>query len=344
MLLDTPNALLFFLSALGILNGFVLAALTLFWIKEPKLNILLSGLFIFLTIRIGKSVALYFVPGLSQIIIQIGLSACVMIGPLLYLSIKCKTNRLKRMDYLYHFVAPLLILVVVGGAFPFEQHPDIWRNAHKVIYHYWLIYLVLSALELNRFAPFKTWNKLTWDSDEFLLVSIFSGNVLVWFSMYSFKYTSYIAGAVTFSFVTYLLLLFLSAKLVKSRLHHQSRKKKHSVPSNESQALDGRLQALIAAEKFYADPNLSLPKLARKLGTSTHQLSSHMNSVYGINFTTWLNDFRISEAKSLLIDQPRLSVEVISEMSGFNSTSTFYNAFKKITGTTPSKFREGKTI
>jgi AraC-like DNA-binding protein len=340
MLLDTPQVLLFFLSGLGILNGLVLSTLTKLWVQNKQLSIILSGLFLFLTVRIGKSVALYFVPDISLLVVQVGLSACVMIGPMVYLSIKCISDRVSGVDCLFHFALPFILVIVIGVLFPFEQYKFVWRNAHKVIYHYWLIYLIVSAISLHRVSPVKKWSKLKWDSDEFLVVSTFCGNFLIWFSMYSFKYTSYIAGAVTFSFVTYLLLLLVSARLFGKRSQTEILTEKLPTVSGTQLELDKKIKELVLAEKFFVDSTLSLPKLARRLETTTHQLSSHMNSIYGKNFTSWLNDYRINEAKELLIAEKKLSVEVISELSGFNSTSTFYTAFKKLTGKTPSKYRE----
>ncbi len=46
----------------------------------------------------------------------------------------------------------------------------------------------------------------------------------------------------------------------------------------------------------------------------------------------------------MLIKKNYLKMEVIAESCGFNSTSTFYTAFKNITGTTPAKYAKNEII
>ena len=56
------------------------------------------------------------------------------------------------------------------------------------------------------------------------------------------------------------------------------------------------------------------------------------------NFSLFINEYRIEEAKRILDSKSKLKIEVIAEMCGFNSNSTFYSVFKKITNTTPAKY------
>ena len=58
-----------------------------------------------------------------------------------------------------------------------------------------------------------------------------------------------------------------------------------------------------------------------------------------------MNEYRIEAAKLLLINEKKMSMDLIAEQCGFNSQSTFYNAFKKLVGATPALFRkENKPI
>ena len=58
------------------------------------------------------------------------------------------------------------------------------------------------------------------------------------------------------------------------------------------------------------------------------------------NFTDYINEYRIEEAKQLIQDNSLYTIEAIGNQSGFNSKSAFYKAFKKITNTTPAKFKK----
>jgi len=58
------------------------------------------------------------------------------------------------------------------------------------------------------------------------------------------------------------------------------------------------------------------------------------------NFVTFINSYRIEEAKKILISNnySNYTIEAVSEIVGFNSKSAFNNAFKKKVGITPSDY------
>ena len=92
-------------------------------------------------------------------------------------------------------------------------------------------------------------------------------------------------------------------------------------------------------EKPFLNPAFSLPELADKMKISVHQLSQIINEGLNKSFFEMTAEYRIEEAKRLLIDQPNIKIEEIAEQVGYNSKSSFNTAFKKITGKTPSEFR-----
>lgn len=101
-----------------------------------------------------------------------------------------------------------------------------------------------------------------------------------------------------------------------------------------------RLNELMEEEKFFADEELSLRDLARELAISPHQLSEILNEKLKKNFNTFVNEYRIEEAKTMLIEEPDRSVLSIGIAAGFNSNTTFCTVFSKITGITPSHYRK----
>lgn len=114
------------------------------------------------------------------------------------------------------------------------------------------------------------------------------------------------------------------------------------IPDSELIEWKNRLNQFMLSRKPFLDPELNLVKLASLFGTSPHRLSYIINSAYNINFSIFINNYRIDEAKTLLLN-PKLqhySVLGIAFESGFNSKTTFNNTFKKITGITPSEFRK----
>ncbi|MBC7910399.1 MAG: helix-turn-helix domain-containing protein, partial [Pyrinomonadaceae bacterium] len=103
-----------------------------------------------------------------------------------------------------------------------------------------------------------------------------------------------------------------------------------------------RLREVMLAEKPFTDSELTLPKLAGRMGISAHHLSQIINERLNQNFFDFINAHRIEEAKRRLFDPKKkhLSILGIAEEVGFNSKSTFNAAFKKHTGMTPSEWRK----
>jgi AraC-like DNA-binding protein len=104
-------------------------------------------------------------------------------------------------------------------------------------------------------------------------------------------------------------------------------------------------QKLIFAvnEKFFLDPDISLPSLAERIGVHSYQLSQIINEK-GMNFYEYINRLRIDYAKKLISEnRDFLNIARIAFDSGFNSISAFNSAFKKFSGITPSEFAEKNT-
>jgi AraC-like DNA-binding protein len=92
-------------------------------------------------------------------------------------------------------------------------------------------------------------------------------------------------------------------------------------------------------EHLYRDQDLSLSRLAEQLELSGHQLSELINTQLDTSFPRLVRQYRVEAAKRMLIDEPRASVLSVGLSVGFNSQSSFYSAFKDVTGTVPSRYR-----
>ena len=103
--------------------------------------------------------------------------------------------------------------------------------------------------------------------------------------------------------------------------------------------LSEELQRLTHDTKLYLDDSLSLPKLAALMGISTNQLSELLNVHNQISFYDYLNQLRFDEALRLIHKaDSKLTIADIAYQAGFNNRNTFYQVFKKRTGTTPTQF------
>jgi AraC-like DNA-binding protein len=94
--------------------------------------------------------------------------------------------------------------------------------------------------------------------------------------------------------------------------------------------------------QYFSENLASLSDLAKRISESPHHVSQVLNEKLNKSFFELLASYRVEQAKSILgedVDN-KLTVEEISEMVGYNSKTAFNNAFKKLTGKTPSEFRK----
>lgn len=103
-----------------------------------------------------------------------------------------------------------------------------------------------------------------------------------------------------------------------------------------------KLEDLCINHHIYRNSTLDRDKVAEMLGISTGYVSQLVNTVTGDNFTTYINLYRVEAVKSLILNPEfdNYSLLAIGLECGFSSKSTFYNAFKKITGITPNAYRK----
>jgi AraC-like DNA-binding protein len=94
-------------------------------------------------------------------------------------------------------------------------------------------------------------------------------------------------------------------------------------------------------QKKYKDKNYSARKLAEDLGTNTRYVSAVVNVRFHMNYTSFVNKYRIEEAMSILVDKRYrdLRIEEVSDMVGFSNRQSFYASFYRVTGITPKEYK-----
>ena len=105
------------------------------------------------------------------------------------------------------------------------------------------------------------------------------------------------------------------------------------------QALFQQLERLMHDEHLYRQSDLTLEKVASRMKVSRVFLSQAVNRCTGRHFNNYLNEFRVRETVRIMSNSAdNLTLEGIALESGFNSRTTLYRAFKKVTGLSPSEF------
>lgn len=107
----------------------------------------------------------------------------------------------------------------------------------------------------------------------------------------------------------------------------------------ELSEIGAKIHRLFVVDKIYLNPRLKLSDIAKMVGTNRTYLSQYFNREANSTFFDYVNNLRIEYARKLLIETD-LTLENITEQSGFCSKSTFHRAFNTRYGCTPTNFRK----
>ncbi|WP_185152680.1 helix-turn-helix domain-containing protein [Fulvivirga aurantia] len=237
----------------------------------------------------------------------------------------------------------LVLVIIIGFIYPYATYPELWGGAfYKIINYQWLGFIILSSLALKQTFQKAIAKNQKLSYHDIWLLSVFFGVTIIWLAYFTASYTSYALGALSFSFALYLSVLLLIYKRKQSFVSVEKKEKYASskIASDEATDLLKKLDQTLTEHKLYTNPNLTLSQLASALKVKPHLLSQLLNDNLSKSFSQYINEYRVREAKLLLQTEGNLKMEIIAEKSGFNSNSTFYAAFKKVTNTTPAKFTQ----
>lgn len=297
-----------------------------------------------------------------------------LLAPSLFLGVVYFTNpqkKFRKIDYFHFlpFVLFLLFPVLLLGILALQnrnietylQANNDWIGAILVtsLFSQLLVYVAASLAKIHQhqknvrlFASSVEQIDLSW-LQYFLygvtfMVLIWLGEFLI-FPVADYAYLGYFIG------VYYLAYFALSQKEIYPFTEKETQdiievivegkateeKKQLLFPNFDLLGEKSRLNELMRTSKPYLDNELSLPKLAQMLNISTHELSFLLNGGFEENFYEFVNRYRVEESKHLLKNPKfqHLNMVGIAFEAGFNSKTAFNTTFKKMTGQTPSEFR-----
>lgn len=114
-----------------------------------------------------------------------------------------------------------------------------------------------------------------------------------------------------------------------------------ALDAERAERIAAKLARSMSEDRPYLEPELSLFELARRIGVPSNYLSQTLNEHVGENFFDYINRWRVEAALPLLRAGERSVLDIALEV-GFNSRSTFYKAFRKVTGHTPGSYRSAE--
>ncbi|MBS1597925.1 MAG: AraC family transcriptional regulator [Bacteroidetes bacterium] len=387
--------ILLFISAIGILQGILLAALVYFHPKSDKsVNKFLALYILAITLVMSMGFFMRFVSWQDSYFHQ---SFPMISAPLLYLYLRSFKETITWKKALPHFlwyfaflIPTYLNLHSLALKYPNEKNVPVeaLQKPATIIINYLrmgvsILYYFLARRTLNRYQ--KSIKHLFSETSNFdlqwtrylvngFLVVIFCG--IVFFSLMirfpeHFNELLLINMTVATPYIylaTYKGILQptiwqlqpgISKEKVEEEIHeaeemdlHKSESGKiNSIKTSEKSTgkldeLVGRIILLMEKEKIYQETELTLQNLADKLQTPSYQVSQAINEGMEKTFYDLINNYRVEEAKRLLLDPKNSNYTILSVgfEAGFNSKTTFNTVFKKFTGLTPTDFRNQQKL
>jgi len=115
-----------------------------------------------------------------------------------------------------------------------------------------------------------------------------------------------------------------------------------ALSDDDAERLQRKLVVLMETERPWKDPDLTLPDLAARLGSTPHKLSELLNARLGETFYDFVNGYRVEEVQRRIAsgENRTRTMLTLALDSGFASKSTFNQAFKSRTGQTPSAYKK----
>ena len=118
-----------------------------------------------------------------------------------------------------------------------------------------------------------------------------------------------------------------------------------TLTSTEANRIKSLLINHIEKERPFLEPGLSLPNLAGQIGVNHAHLSQVINEQLNKRFHELINEYRIQTfiEKAQSGEYENYTLLAIALESGFKTKASFNKSFKKIMGSTPSKYLKQNT-
>ncbi|MEZ4794691.1 MAG: helix-turn-helix domain-containing protein [Flavobacteriaceae bacterium] len=279
-------------------------------------------------------------------------------GPLLYWYLLTLHKKEVSFNYALHFVPAFLVSITFLGSLINMLHiakikiPWPWFSnnpwliaAHMAIYAGISLRLIFSGKTANKYQALrKRWSTVLTGLFTVFVLAYLSYYILVHFPFFNSQWDYMISITMSLSIYAIGYFVIKEPQVFDGEFFTELflPDENQDLPFETSlmNELFQKLTHHMETQKPFIDNELRLVHLADQLGFSTHLLSKVINKKSGKNFNQFVNDYRLQEAKRLLLENPDFNIKTIYFDVGFNNKATFYNAFKKEFHCTPSQFRE----
>lgn len=287
-------------------------------------------------------------------------------GPLFYLYVRTLVSRTKFRYYdFFYFLPTLLVLIGFGNFYilPTASRVDI-VNTNRLDeyillskwYYYWGLSITTIIYSVWTFRKFK--KTFSNDKELSLWLKIITNLNLLFGASWGCFFILFKTNILQIEhdyFITLLMITFVglttyfgfnyplifNGKSI-TKVFPFIKYKNSGMSKRVVQDYRKKLLKLMDLNSPHLDSEITLNDLALKLNLSRHHTSQVINECFDMSFYDFINKYRIEEAEKMLLkeDLYNLNITDIAYKSGFNNRMSFYNAFKKYVGTTPSDYKK----
>ncbi len=309
--------------------------------ERHKANFFLSIYLLAFSLRIGKSMFYNYFP-IDPVIRNVFLAVLLAIGPSLWLYVSLRKHpqqQLSGKKYLWHYL-PMLLFMALCWIIPND------RGTLARFIHYGLIGHIITYSGYTLYELLKGGKKGTSHRERKIdsWLRFFVNTTLIIVILYFFIMQNIIPYYMGMAFLFSAVIIAFSIWWLQNPFLFKIEAQKYvqsTLEQGEIAQLSSTLKQLMTTENLYLDPDLTLVKLSKKMGISSKRLSQVINQSENINYSKFITNYRVAEAKKRLVadEYSHLKISAIAYDSGFNSLSSFNAAFKSITSTTAVQYR-----
>jgi len=316
-------------TGIAIAISLFLASFFLFIKGKGKLENRLLGLFFAAIAFCLTDTLIYF---LFQDILRLGLVfgylALASIGPLVYLYIthfSVASIQLKKSDF-SHFIIPVFGALACSFL-NYNNIEIIYRAATMLL----CVYVAFSYIN---YLKHKTANQSVkkWNKHLLYITSIIA--VALLYQYFNYQVNDYaISGAIVSASIYYAFFIALKYPI---------QFRQSSVIKLPNVTIE-KIKRAFEVDKIYKKNGINLIQFSNEQDIPPYLITKAVKKIYHKTFPETVNYFRIQEVKKLLTDSENSNIakiEVIAYEVGFGSPSVFYKEFKKVTGTSPKKYKD----
>ncbi|AWM32551.1 helix-turn-helix domain-containing protein [Hymenobacter nivis] len=114
----------------------------------------------------------------------------------------------------------------------------------------------------------------------------------------------------------------------------------YSLSDERKHAYRARLEVHMREQQPFLCKGYGIKDLGSETGIPPHHLSALINQEYAMNFSDFLNRYRVEYVKARMgrPEWRQLTLEGLALEAGFSNRTTFFRAFTKLSGCTPSEY------